>query len=229
MKKVDFDAYAADYEEHLGHNMAAFGKDTAYYAEYKIRLFARLWDRSTPPARVLEYGVGTGRNLPYLRAQFPGSTIGGCDISAKSVAIAQQVVPDGEFFVLGKPEAKRRKPYDAIFVAGVFHHIAPGLRAGAIEQLKALLAPGGQVVIFEHNPLNPVTRRLVRTCAFDSDAILLPPRELIERLETRGLTVTHRQSTLFFPAALKVLAPLERFLGWLPLGGQYVVRAVKAQ
>ena len=50
--------------------------------------------------------------------------------------------------------------FDLVFVAGVFHHIPPEERQGAADAVAAHMAPGGSLVVFEHNPYNPVTRKL---------------------------------------------------------------------
>jgi hypothetical protein len=85
------------------------------------------------------------------------------------------------------------------------------------------LAPGGGVLFFEHNPHNPVTRRVVQACPFDEDAILLTRRELLRLGAAAGLAVRRSAYIVFFPRRLACLRGLERSLGWLPMGAQYAV------
>ena len=40
-----------------------------------------------------------------------------------------------------------------------------------------MLKNDGQLIIFEHNPLNPITRKIVKECEYDEDAILLTPKK----------------------------------------------------
>ena len=40
-------------------------------------------------------------------------------------------------------------------------------------ELKRVLRAGGACVIFEHNPLNPLTVQAVNTCPFDENAVLI--------------------------------------------------------
>jgi len=89
------------------------------------------------------------------------------------------------------------------------------------------LTPGGTIVIFEHNPFNPVTRKIVNDCPYDKDAVLLRPSELKTLLVDAGLLVHRSVYCLFVPPSLSALLPLESKLGWLPLGGQYWVTAVR--
>lgn len=108
------------------------------------------------------------------------------------------------------------------------HHVAPQLRADLLRRLEALLGSGGRLCIFEHNPFNPITQRLVSACSFDKEATLLRSSEICKFIQANtGLRVTERGYTLFFPNFLKFLRPLERYLEWLPLGGQYYVIGTK--
>ena len=48
--------------------------------------------------------------------------------------------------------------FDLAFASCVLHHIEPVERARATSELARVLRPGGLVAIYEHNPLNPLTR-----------------------------------------------------------------------
>src|SRR5437762_6407109 len=79
------------------------------------------------------------------------------------------------------------RDYDVVIIANVLHHVRPGARHATISRAAELLAGNGSVVVFEHNPANPLTRRAVRSCPFDEDAILLPPRETLGYFAKTGL------------------------------------------
>ncbi len=226
-EKVNFDAFAQDYDAILQAQLQGFGEESTYFAEYKVRLTqARLLrTNALQPKTILEYGCGTGRNLSFLKLYFPDAKIEGCDISAESLRLAAQRAPDVMLYQLDKEVPQRQ--YDLVFVACVFHHIAPEARADALAQIHALMKPGGELFIFEHNPYNPVTRHLVNTCPFDKDAVLLPPAELLYRTRQARFQLVEKNYVLFFPASLRIFRPLEAYLGWLPLGGQYYVRVRK--
>ena len=154
-----------------------------------------LFRSQAPVQRILEYGCGIGRNIPYLRAAFPNAEIVGTDISVASLEMARKEQPDATFVA----EHEHTAPYgsyDLIFVAGVFHHIPPLQRAGAARTLFERLDNGGKLFVFEHNPYNPVTRHIVSNCPYDEDAILLKPAELRSHLREAGFTTTKdRKST----------------------------------
>jgi hypothetical protein len=88
---------------------------------------------------------------------------------------------------------------------------------------------GGRFYIFEHNPLNPVTRKIVRECEFDHDAVLLPHAYTEKLLKKAGFSDPTVYFTLFLPRHLvfRWLLWAERLMTWLPLGAQYFFRSVK--
>lgn len=226
-EKTDFDRFADCYDDIMHTQLKGFGEESAYFAEYKVRLVKERLQKTgtTLPQLILEYGCGTGRNLPFLKEYFPSATIEGCDISAQSLRIAAKRAPEAALYLL--PNETPQKQYDLVFVACVFHHIPIAERAGAFEQLYTLLKPSGELFIFEHNPYNPITRHIVNTCPFDKDAILLTPAELAAHTKAARFKLVENRYALFYPALLKALRPTETYLGWLPLGGQYYIRAVK--
>lgn len=225
MKKVDFDDYANEYNNILKEQLRFFSEDDKYFARYKVKLVHKYL--ATQPKRILEYGCGTGRNLPFFKEEFPGTEILGADISAQSIAIANEENPFAKCCCLDDEFVRSHGDFDLIFVAGVFHHIAPNERVGVLGQINSLLSERGSLFVFEHNPYNPVTKKLVRECPFDADASLLSMHAMSELLEGTGFAGLQKKYTLFFPPSFPVFARLESYLGWLPLGGQYFIQAKK--
>ncbi|GAA4337532.1 class I SAM-dependent methyltransferase [Variovorax defluvii] len=222
--KVDFDDYSANYDELLRESTKLYADDSEYFARYKVDLIRKAAAGSGASVRrVLEYGCGTGRNISYLRAAFPGAEVVGTDVSAESLRVARAGNPQQRFEV--EQEGLELGRFDLIFVASVFHHIPPAVRATVMGTLSRRLEPNGSIDVFEHNPYNPVTRRIVDNCPFDADAILLKPPELRDLFAGAGLKLQRQTYCLFVPPRLKWFLPLERFLGWLPLGGQYWMSA----
>lgn len=221
--KVDFDDHIENYNSLLRESVGFFSADEAYFARYKVQLVKKVL--RAEPLRVLEYGCGIGRNIPFLKEAFPKAWIEGSDIAPASLEVARNANP-GVSFVL-ESEAHDTEPFDMIFVSGVFHHIPPTEREAATASLYRRLKPGGEVYIFEHNPYNPVTRRIVNFCPYDADAVLLKPAELKSLFKGASLTVTAKSYCLFVPPKLSALAWMENLLGWLPLGGQYWIRGTR--
>ncbi len=223
MTKIDFDQYAGQYEALIAAQTNFFDRDNDYFIRYKVERARQL---AGDVKSVLDFGCGIGRSMPYLRETFAKADIAGCDPSADSLAIARRENPRCRFF--GMEDAGAAPRFDLVLAANVFHHIQPPERQDALRYCHDHLKPGGRFIVFEHNPYNPVTRRLVNTCPFDADAVLLPMRETVARLRDAHFTIAETGYCLFFPGVLAGLRPLENYLGWLPLGGQYFVSGMRA-
>ncbi|MBV6478605.1 MAG: Trans-aconitate 2-methyltransferase [Ignavibacteria bacterium] len=227
-EKVDFDKYAGKYETTLGKQLEFFGEENSYFAEYKIKLVKDTIG-SNSPVRILEFGCGIGRNLKFFVKYFPEAEVYGSDISKSSLDIARNENPQVKLFLLKDEEIKKySESFDLIFISCVFHHIAPPERMDSIKSIYGMLKKGGSAYIFEHNPYNPVTRHIVNTCEWDTDAILLNMKESVNLMDAAGLNVKEKNYTLFFPASLGFLRPVEKFLKKIPMGGQYYVKGIKS-
>lgn len=226
MEKVDFDQYAETYDEVLDEQLKFFDNNGEYFSEYKVKITKD--SLKSQPQQILEYGCGVGRNIKHLAAYFPNAKVTGCDISEKSLGIARKNNPELDFFLITNQTIESRKnTYDLIFISCVFHHIPPSARQETLGVIASLLKPGGELFIFEHNPFNPITRRIVNNCVWDKDAILLKPAETVNLIITAGLKLVRKNYTLFLPGFLNRFRSIEKYFGYLPLGGQYFVQAIK--
>ena len=229
MDAAEFDKFADEYLAVHTQNLRISGEDPEYFARYKIVELKRRWDEAGWPApkAILDFGSGIGASLPHLAQAFPDAAITALDVSEKSLAIAQQRFGDQASFVryeggdIPLPEGG----FDLIFSSCVFHHIEADEHVGLFAQLRKRLAPGGRMAIFEHNPVNPVTRYIVATCEFDENAVLIPAPLFKARLKAAGFTEVEAAYTGFFPGSLRSLRPLERYMTALPIGAQYYTLA----
>jgi hypothetical protein len=95
----------------------------------------------------------------------------------------------------------------------------------AIRYCYSRLKQGGHFIIFEHNPIIPVTRHLVKKMSIRRRRGAADMRETIERMRTAHLHIDESSYCLFFPQQFAALRPFEKYLRWLPMGGQYFVCA----
>lgn len=220
-----FDTVADRYVELLDRSVSVSGEGSAYFADYKARYLARTLPTGFD-GRVLDYGCGVGLLSNALRRHLPKTRLDGYDTSAASVGRARRSVDAGAF----THEIDRvRSDYDLIVLSNVLHHVAAGQRQALVSTLARRLSDGGRLVVFEHNPVNPLTRWAVAHCPFDEGVDLLPVAETERYLVGAGLRRARRDYIVFFPRPLAWLRFIEASLGWCPLGAQYAVTAAAQQ
>jgi SAM-dependent methyltransferase len=229
MDVAEFDKFADEYLAAHTRNLKISGEAPDYFARYKLDELRRRWtrERLAEPRAVLDFGAGIGNSLPHLARVFPGAKVTGLDVSEKSLAVAAQRFPGVAELVRydgGEPPLPEAS-FDLVFSACVFHHIDAAEHVPLLARLKRLLRPGGVLAIFEHNPLNPVTRYIVATCPFDEHAVLIPAATFAQRQRAAGFRSVKAVYTGFFPGALSGLRPLERWMNAVPLGAQYYTLA----
>ena len=225
MDVAEFDRFADEYLATHAGNIRLSGETPDYFARYKIEETRRRWDAESraEPSAVLDFGAGIGNSLPHLARLFPQAAITGVDVSERSLQVAEHRFP-GVARLLAYDGAAIPLPtagFDLVFSACVFHHIEGAEHGAIFAELHRLLRPGGMLVVFEHNPVNPATRYIVATCAFDENAVLLPAASLKRSQAGAGFRQVEVAYTGFFPGPLRALRPLERFMTALPLGAQY--------
>ena len=224
MPAQEFDSHSETYRDTLNQLTRITGEGGVYFAELKARYLARALGADFS-GKILDFGCGIGLLSRYLLRYFPACVLHGYDISTSSIAQIEPDISSSAKFTSHENELD--EDYDLIVIANVMHHIAKENQGDAISRLYARLAPGGNLVVFEHNPGNLLTRWAVSVCAFDVGVVLLWPREVREYLRLAGLNHLRRAYITFFPRWFSWLRTFESFLGWCPLGAQYAVMGKK--
>ena len=222
MTKPEFDQYAEQYDRILAETIPEGLNEDGYFAEYKIALMAA---RLEQPGRILDFGCGAGRSLPYLEKYFPNAELWGYDVSPASLEVAAQQTPHAKLF--SDWSALEDIHFDAIVAANVFHHIPPEQRCAALNLCQLALKEHGQMFLFEHNPYNPATRWIFERCPFDADAEMFSLKTALILAKQAGFSSEKHGYTLFFPRPLAFLRGLEPLLKHMPLGAQYYVQMAK--
>lgn len=225
----DFDAYAKAYRDIHTRNIAISGADSYYFAQMRVQMLTSF--ETNKPIKVLDVGCGDGVSEIYMEQLFPQWNITGIDVSAESIAVARQLPLSSTRFLHydGTSFPFSDEAFDIVFVAGVFHHIDFSLHDALVSEIRRVLKAGGRLYIFEHNPLNPLTRYLVNTCVFDKDSKLLPRNYAAAMIKRNGLQLHRFDFIIFFPRTkiFKPLLLLEKWMKRIPLGGKYFIRAIK--
>ena len=225
----DFDGFADNYRAIHSQNVQLSGADSYYFAEHKIVQLKN--NENDGNVKMLDVGCGDGLTAIFVQKYFPAWSITGIDVSAKSITAAtNRNIANARFQLFdGLLIPYDNGSFDVVFIAAVLHHIEFSLHQLLIKEMYRILKPGGRLYLFEHNPLNPVTKYLVKTCVFDKEARLLSFSYTKRLLKTVNFASITLKFILFFPRKkiFAKLLPIEKQLSWLPFGGQYYYRCVK--
>ncbi|MEP6727951.1 MAG: class I SAM-dependent methyltransferase [Bacteroidota bacterium] len=225
----NFDDFAADYRHLHNKNMKFLGGDSYYFAQAKVR---HVRDHESETAlNILDIGCGDGLTAFCMAALLHGCKITGIDISAESIDIANtKKIPGAVFRTYnGIDFPFAENSFDLLFIAGVLHHVSPVVQARIIEEAHRVLKNGGRIYVFEHNPYNPATRYLVKTCPFDKYAKLIKSGSVISLMKSGQFKNIQSRYTTFFPQNnfFSAFHNVEKKLSWCPFGAQFYVRAIK--
>jgi len=225
---AEFDRVAHDYETQHAAATRLSGEETEFFARYKVQDARHIAAAANcMPTRILDFGSGVGNSVAPLQAEFPTAELTCLDVSAASIDYSRHRNGDGPDYRTydGHTLPDDLGLFDLVFTACVFHHIPADQHVGILRQLRTRLRPNGLLVLFEHNPWNPLTRHSVDSCPFDVNAVLIDGPEMRRRILASGFAHCDLRYRLFFPRPLAALRPLERLLTALPLGAQYSLTA----
>ncbi len=228
---MDFNQYADRYERAVDQSLPGRHVNVELFARTKAAHLISLAERrlgALAGRSVLDVGCGVGITDKFLVGRW--GSVHGIDTAEDLVATAAAANPS----VAYRSYDGSRLPYDddafdVTFAICVLHHVEPADWLHVVGEMKRVTRPGGLTVIFEHNPLNPLTRRAVRNCEFDEGVVLLRMKQTVDALERGGLTVIERRYITFIPSAARIALRAESALRALPIGAQYYVAGSKPQ
>ena len=233
---AEFDEYAQDYSAGMDNPLKAkLGNSLEDFIAVKLDWLERRFSHivQSSDSKLLDYGCGAGAFLTALgKRQYPLNKIG-CDISEEMLLEAQKrwkpsFGQEAEWVVQKNAQTPfDNHCFDIVIISAVLHHIPILERNAALSEIWRVLKPGGHVVIFEHNPYNPITQYVVARTPIDAHAILLSASEARARLRECQFQNLKTDFIMFGPPKWVMSKKLEAFLPWLPLGAQYAVSAQK--
>src|SRR5215813_13731086 len=224
---AEFDGFADNYEACHACNIRASGEGVDFFARYKVEDVA-LECAQRQPRHILDFGAGIGSSVPHFKRLFPNAALSCIDVSERSLEIAAcrhaNLAEYRSFDGVAIPYSACR--FDLAFASCVFHHIEARRQVPLLCELRRVLTDHGRLFVFEHNPLNPLTRRAVNACPFDKNAVLITARALRIRVLEAGFSQARIAYRLFFPRVLRFMRPFERALTQVPFGAQYYICAI---
>ena len=223
---AEFDRVGDRYEELVQQSIGFSGREHGFFLEAKARRLVELVERRVGEPKdvsVLDVGCGAGAMHPYLDVF---GRLEGVDPSEAMIELARAANPGVVYHVApGERLPLPTGSYDVTLAVAVLHHVEPADRTPLLTELARVTRAGGLCVVFEHNPINPLTRLAVSRCEFDEDATLLGAKEARLALTASGFEPVERAYILFFPWDGAFWQRLERRLMSVPFGAQYYVAA----
>jgi ubiquinone/menaquinone biosynthesis C-methylase UbiE len=233
MAETDFDKYVDDYRDIINKVSSISGEQFEYFIQLRLSLMSerigQKYSRSEP-IRILDFGCGTGTTEKYLREFFPGALVYALDSSVESIYAAQEMCLGDVTFIHaeGNKLPFQDEYFDLVYSNGTYHHIQAAHQMNYIGEMFRVCRCGGDLFVFENNPLNPLMMRAMRKNPFDAGAIALYPHLLRKMAIRAGFACNEISYYFFFPRFLCYLRFLEKWLRRVPLGAQYFLWATKA-
>lgn len=240
----EFDQFADGYSGGMEDPLKRLaGEGFVSFIEAKVRWLLKYLEKGLPARetgfekiKLLDFGCGTGDFLMVLRDTGFAGRLEGCDVSRKMLDEAGRRCQGGDLpqFHLIREDCATpfaESTFDIIVACCVFHHIEPLEHGRVFTEIQRILKPGGRIVFFEHNPLNPLTRFIVKRAPIDRNAILIRASEAKRGMTSAGFCNTIVNYIMFFPPRFKarLFEYAESFMKHIPLGGQYVIVGEKAR
>jgi SAM-dependent methyltransferase len=221
-----FDSYSESYKSILAESTGESLDNANYFACQKVQHLTRACKPSESSFTILDYGCGVGLSLQPLIQVYPQANVYAADPSTRSLEIASQEHHGYgiNFIPVDQLSSDTFQDFfDLIYVSCVFHHIPAESHVKTLEFLRRLCSPSGMIAIFEHNPLNPITRKIVRNCPFDEGVTLIRAHSWKHLLKESGWKAPEKRYISFIPSKYQNLRSIEPFLYWCPLGAQYFI------
>ncbi len=125
--------------------------------------------RSTREASWLDVGCGRGELLRLGQSAF--GRVAGCDLSQEMLKASADLEVRLQTTPIALPFDS--EAFDFVTAVCVYHHVGLPDRDALTRDAFRVLRPGGVLCVIEHNPLNPLTRRIVHRTPVDANANLL--------------------------------------------------------
>jgi SAM-dependent methyltransferase len=226
------EGYHAGFDDRL---KGIIGETARDFLKPKVNLLSKVAGRyfqneSPSSLRMLDFGCGSGDFLAEILEKGVKWQIEGCDVSQGMLAEAKRKHAEALEKVALWNCSQRELPnetYNLITAVCVFHHIEPFRWLETARAIFGALKKGGLFLLFEHNPLNPITRWMVTRTEVDKNAVLLQSSTSKGLMKKAGFSNVSAEYFLFFPPRLKLLSGCESVFRRVPLGGQYMMVGMK--
>jgi SAM-dependent methyltransferase len=222
---TDFNRYKDTYRDEVQRFISFSGQDLDFFTEMKVRYLLSSATRHVGPAEDLRcHDVGCGVGLTDTLLAPCVRELHGADVADDLIVKAAQINPTVHYKAYdGKRLPFQDCSFDIVFAICVMHHVPAAARGDFIRESARVVKQDGMVIIFEHNPFNPLTQFVVSHIPLDAGVELIRRKKMRGLMMENGLSVIDEKYIIFFPFRGRLFAKLENFLYRVPVGAQYYV------
>jgi len=217
-------------------------KDHKYFVSVKSRHFLRVIKKlhnCSQDFNCIDLGCGTAETTEHFQGEFKYTI--GCDYSFGMLRFAAQKNLKYTYLInsISEELPLKDRSVNVAVLFNMLHHIDSKEKLiQTLTEVYRVLKNRGMIVIYEMNPLNPLTRYVVNTNEIDSAVNLDGYRKSLypttfytwearSIIRQCGFKTWRQEYLVFFPKFLSFLLPLERFLAKIPMGGLYSIFGIK--
>ena len=207
----------------MNQNLLNYGAKFSKCRKYRYTLW-RTWNVKKPKVMFLGLNPSTAdeiNNDPTVTRCINYSKLWGYDVSPVSIKNEKKQINKTTFET--NLDNIPKNYFDVIFIAVAFHHMSNQEQKETLLNCRNFLNENGCIYIFEHNPFNPLTRKIFNNCPLDKNAKMIYLKNIVSLAQMTGMKVVSKKYTLFFPKQLSFLKFVEKFISWIPIGAQYYI------
>lgn len=185
-----FDDIADEYDDSLPPHVVE------HYLEKRTHFIRNLLGSG----KILDVGCGTGVVAGRLAAA--GYDVTGADPSPGMLAYLAEHAPEVRAVAGSATDLPfENDSFDLTYCVAVMHHIAePEAVHRSLREMVRVTRPGGQILIWDHNPRNPYWKNLMaRVPQDDGSERLIPEAEITGGLSDGGAVLTGQDQLGFVP------------------------------
>jgi SAM-dependent methyltransferase len=226
---LDFNETKDSYRGAIDDSVGFTGADHAFFINEKGRMileFAQVRFGAGRKLKILD--VGCGHGFVHSALLEAGHDVTGVEIAEEVLTLAGKANPGAHYLPYdGQVLPPADASFDVVVAMCVVHHVPVPQWESFLKELRRVVRPDGVILIFEHNPLNPVVSYLFHHGfgGMDKGATMVGRGRLEKLLNNVGCSSVRSSYIFFTPFGNPFFRWLDRVLARLPLGAQYMTQA----